>query len=168
MTDATPDAISILSRELDRRDKHVRRLNSFIVILIALSALSSFFSWRSSTDTKTLLTNGKTTSAVNAKKTASIAEQIKSQTTQIKTLLVTDHAQNVAVQDRQAVTSAVRTRELSDIQTLINNEAAGVKETPVLLKQLENAIAEQDAKAITQAVNAAFASHPSITSKGHS
>lgn len=164
MTDEEQAGLENLRNETDDV-KHHDRFFGFLIAFAVVAALVVFIGLgylAVSTHTvgrniQTLLTNGKTTSAIAAKKTAGLAEQIKAQNVQIKNLLITDHAQNVANQQHQNAVSAVRTQELAEIQALVNDEAAGVKETPALLKQVEDAIAVQDAKAISTAVNAAVA-----------
>ncbi len=109
---------------------------------------------------QTLLLNGKTASAVSAKKTASIAQEIED-------LVIAYHAQSSA-----SATAAV------NAATAAKNQATkGAKELPVLLKQIEDNIASQDAQSIkiavqdaTTAVEQYFAGHPvmSVPAKGKS
>ena len=105
---------------------------------------------------KQLLLDGKTASAVSAKKTASIAQEIEN-------LVIAYHAdtQASATQAAQAASAAKATTE------------KGTKELPTLLKQVETAISAEDAKSINTAVQEAvtsveqyFATHP-VTSVAH-
>lgn len=64
------DAIGVMVAELDRRDERVRTQGKMIRVLIALVALASWFSWRSSVDTQTLLRNEHAASIQTVRQTA--------------------------------------------------------------------------------------------------
>lgn len=124
MTEAEQVALESLRDETDDAPHHDRLLGTLIatgaVVVLAIFIGLGYLAVSTHTiggNTQTLLTNGKTSSAIAAKKTAGLAEQIK-------TILITDHAETIANDKHQNAVSATRTKELEDIQTLIKNEAA--------------------------------------------
>lgn len=130
---------------LSASDKWMRRGIVVAVMLFGAQGYSNYESHQASSsqtaslkqikqeahDIHSLLTNGKTSSAQLSKKIKAeenqiqtVDEQIKAQNVQIKSLLVTDHAQTVAQDKRSNALSSVRTKELQEVTTLVANQAA--------------------------------------------
>lgn len=107
----------------------------FVTVIIAVNAITLTLTARNEQAIQTLLLNGKTASAISAKKTASIAQEIEN-------LVVAYHAQ---------------------AEMAVKQQERGTKELPKLLSQIESAIASKDGTEIDRAaqnVELFFETHP--------